>query len=144
MKQLLLILFLLLPGVAAKSAEPAPQLLVVVNEAVQLESINLDGLRRAFLGGVITVQDVRLRALRNDSDQALLDYFMQRVLFMSFSQYERQLQKRNFRDGAPTPLEASTAGELDELLASESAAVLTFVSPSQLADLKKVKVLLRL
>jgi hypothetical protein len=80
-------------------------LLLVCSDNAKLESLSHADVRKLFLGVPLIVDQVRLKPILNASDPLATDVFLQKVIFMSRRQYERQLLSRVFRLGDQRPPE---------------------------------------
>jgi hypothetical protein len=120
MRQLLLGL-LLLSTSAAHCAEREVVLVVSADSDVQqLESIEV---QRLFLGLPVLRGNHALRPVRNLSDDQLSDIFLQYVVAMSQSAYDRRILTQVLQQGRPRPLEVKTRDEVIRALASDRFAV---------------------
>jgi len=100
-----LILCLSLICVSSTAQTVQRSLLLVCSDNAKLESLSHADVRKLFLGVPLTVDQVRLKPILNASDPLATDVFLQKVIFMSRRQYERQLLSRVFRLGDQRPPE---------------------------------------
>lgn len=59
--------------------------------------------RRIYLGEPLLIDGKGLKAIRNTSDLRVEEMFLQRLMFMSRQDYERQIKARAERSGRPAP-----------------------------------------
>ncbi len=79
--------------------------------------------RRLFLGFPVNHRGQRIQPLLNFSESLLYEVFLQKVIFMSASSYERQVLARTFQQGNARPLEFTAQGPLNDALKSRPSAV---------------------
>lgn len=79
--------------------------------------------RRLFLGEVLIQNGQRVQALRNLTDPFLYEVFLQKIVFMSARNYERQLLSRVFRLGGQRPPVHEDPNQLIAALKNNPAAV---------------------
>jgi len=121
------------------AAETMPRRLVLVNssESVITEISNKE-VRKAFMAVPTFVNGVRLRPLLNESDPLVYEVFLQKVISMSKSKYERQVVSRIFRLGGSRPPVFSNVTELlADLRASPEA--ITYMWSDQFTQADGVK-----
>lgn len=74
--------------------------------------------RRLFLGFPVNQHGQRIQPLLNLSESLLYEVFLQKVIFMSASTYERQVLARTFQQGNAQPLEFTAQEPLNDALKS--------------------------
>lgn len=79
--------------------------------------------RKLFLGFPVIKNGQRIEPLLNLSDPLLYEMFLQKVIFMSASGYERRLLARTFQQGDAPPLEFSDLAGLSDALRSRPGTV---------------------
>lgn len=106
------------------------QLVLVCGPDSNITSVSNEEARRIFLGIPTTINGQRLKPLRNASDDLIAEVFLQKVVFMSRRNYERQLLSRVFRLGGTRPPEYS---DLEKLMTAilETPGALTYVWSDQ-------------
>lgn len=112
---------------ASHSAFAAERSLVLVySEQATVPALTEQEVRKLFLGEALFKDAQRVEALRNRSDPLLYEVFLQKIVFMSARNYERQLLSRVFRLGGQRP---SAYEDLDELIAAlkSNPAAVTFM-----------------
>ena len=117
---LLILLFLCL----AAPARPGPQTVVLVVRAdspvTQLDSVSV---RKLFLGLPVLVNGSLLHPLRNRSDPLLDEIFLQQVVAMSQSSYDRQMLIGVNRQLSLPPAEFTRVADLIAALSADPNAV---------------------
>ena len=87
-------------------------LLLVCSSDSTLSSLSNSDVRKVFLGIPTKIDGVWLKPLLNASDSLLTEVFLQKIIFMSNPDYERQLISRVFRSGGTRPPEYENILEL--------------------------------
>lgn len=95
--------------------------------------------RRLFLGFTVNQHGQRIQPLLNLSESLLYEVFLQKVIFMSASSYERQVLGRTFRQGKARPLEFTAQGPLNDALKSRPSAV-TFMWEKDAKNKPNIKI----
>jgi hypothetical protein len=114
-------LLLLLLGGALHAAERKVVLVVRADSPVQqLEPIEV---QKLFLGWPVARDNHALRPVRNVSDATLTDVFLQYVVAMSQSAYDRRILSQVLQHGRPRPLELEKSTQVIEALSSDRYAV---------------------
>jgi hypothetical protein len=121
-RQLLIAVVLLLGGLLGP-ARPASQTVVLVvrwdSAVTSLDSVSV---RKLFLGVPVLVNGSPLHPIRNRSDTLLDEVFLQQIVALSQSAYDRQILIGVNRQGWLRPIElTSTARVLEALYADPSA-----------------------
>jgi len=80
-------------------SDAGPTLVLVANPRVTFKTLSIGEVRRLFLGIPVSRNGERLIPLRNYSSPLLKQVFLQKIIFMSERNYERQLMHRTFRFG---------------------------------------------
>ena len=105
LRNLFLCLCLSLICISSTAQTTQRSLLLVCSDNANLESLSHADVRKLFLGVPLIVDQVRLKPILNASDPLATDVFLQKVIFMSRRQYDRQLLSRVFRLGDQRPPE---------------------------------------
>lgn len=95
------------------------QMVLVTDAATPLPALSSLELRKLFLGMSLEKQGRQLVAVNNDADALLHEVFLQKVMFMSAHDYERQLLSTMFRTGASRPPAVSDTRQLQDLLRAQ-------------------------
>lgn len=130
MKQLSCIIFiivsaLVLPAWADNYDDHA---ILVTASKPTIERFTSKELRLLYLGYPVTRDGQSYKPLINLSNKTLYQKFLQKVMFMTEDNYERQLVTRVFRHGGQTPGKYSSREILLEVLKSTNNSV-TFITP---------------
>lgn len=88
--------------------------------ATELEPLEI---RKLFLGLPVLRGNRALRAVRNESDEQLSRVFLQHVVAMSQSAYDRRILSQAMQQGRPRPLVLKSNAELIATLDSDPTAV---------------------
>lgn len=107
----LLILSLNASGARGLAAEER-QLVLVSAVSSKITPLSPIDVRRLFLGLPIIQNNARVEAVHNASDPLLTEVFLQKIIFMSAQNYERQLMERVFRSGGHRPIRHTDADKL--------------------------------
>jgi hypothetical protein len=134
------ILILLLALLTTQNLFAASNTLVLVvradSKVPDLDSITI---RKLFLGFPVFMDGSLLHPVRNRSDAAMDPIFLQEVVAMSQSAYERQILMGVNRQGWLRPAEVSSTGRALEILYSDPNAV-TFMWLKDVAHDPKLRV----
>jgi len=102
-KTMALLVCLCLAGIAAAVESSQRDLLLVCGTESTIPQLSREEVRKLFLGVPIVKDGIRLKPLRNASDELITEVFLQKTVFMSKRSYERQLLSRVFRLGGSRP-----------------------------------------
>jgi len=117
LRRFALFVLLIASGGALRAAERQVVLVVSSDSPVQqLEPIEI---QKLFLGWPVTRDNHALRPVCNTSDSALSDVFLQYVVAMSQSAYDRRILTQVLQHGRPRPLELSTSAEVLHALSTD-------------------------
>jgi hypothetical protein len=121
MRRALLTLVLLLGLLGPAVAEQRSVVLVVRADSVVTDLDSL-AVRKLFLGLPVFVKGIPLHAVRNRSDEQLDEIFLQQIVAMSQSAYDRQVLVGLNRQGSIRPPEAASVAQvLQDLYADPNA-----------------------
>jgi hypothetical protein len=95
----LLSALLLLTGVAF-SAPPTERLVLIVSAQSKVEQLDSLEVRKLFLGMTVEHNGSRLSALLNESDPVIKEVFLQNVVAMTDTTYDRRLLQLALQHGA--------------------------------------------
>ncbi len=134
-----LLLLMLLSGASFASADSQSVVLVVRADS---SVVDLDPLtvRKLFLGVPVLVNGSPLRAIRNRSDARLDEIFLQEIVAMSQSAYDRQILIGVNRQGWVRPQEVQTNSRALERVAADPNTV-TFMWQRDVARDPKLRVI---
>jgi hypothetical protein len=116
------ILAALLAGSGATFAADR-QVVLVVSADSPLQQLEPLEVQKLFLGLPVTRDGHLLRPFRNVSDAALTDVFLQYVVAMSQSAYDRRILTQVLQRGRPRPLEIDRNSDVVKELAGDRYAV---------------------
>ena len=124
----------------AHGALAADRALVLVrSEQATATALTEQEVRKLFLGEALVKQGQLMEPLRNRTDPLLYEVFLQKIVFMSARNYERQLLSRVFRLGGQRPPAYEDLDELIAALKSNPAAV-TFMWEDEARTIPGIKV----
>lgn len=124
--------FLVLLLCAAMPAFATEELVLIVAAGSKIDQLDSSAVRKLFLGLTVRREGERLRPLVNESDAQLKEIFLQNVVSMSDSTYDRHLLQLALEQGRKQP----TVYQSNALLISSVAADPTAVSYAWLRDVQ--------
>lgn len=125
----LVLALLLAPDAHATRDE---RLVLVVGRSSPVAQISSLQLHRLYLGLPVEAEGVRLRALRNLSDELMRQVFYQSIVSMSESVYDRRMLALTLQRGlSPPPVLDSTEQVFDALARDPSAVSFAWASDAQ-------------
>jgi hypothetical protein len=99
------------------------QVVLVVNATSPVQQLEPIEVQKLFLGLPVLRRERVLHPVRNVSDDQLTNIFLQYVVAMSQSAYDRRILAQVLQQGRPRPLELRTSKQVIEALASDPYAV---------------------
>jgi len=116
------LLVLLLAGAAATRAADREVVLVVSAQSAvtQLDPLEI---QKLFLGFPVLRDNHALHPVRNLSDEQLSNVFLQHIVAMSESAYDRRILTQVLQQGRPRPLEIKSPAQVVAALAADRFAV---------------------
>ncbi|HEY0749386.1 MAG TPA: hypothetical protein VGD63_21980 [Steroidobacteraceae bacterium] len=135
----LLSALLLLAGVAF-SAPPTERLVLIVSAESKVEQLDSLEVRKLFLGMTVEHNGTRLSALLNESDPVIKEVFLQNVVAMTETTYDRRLLQLALQHGALLPAVYTDNTRLLAAVVADPAAV-SFAWYRDVAQDKKIKIL---
>jgi hypothetical protein len=115
---LLLLFGMVLPAVGA-----GDRVVLIVNAAGPAAALDAIDIKRLFLGIPVERGEITLHALRNDSDERLKQVFLQYVVSMSETAYQRRLLMLALEQGRSMPPAYADGAQLLAAVAANSGAV---------------------
>ncbi|MBS1191023.1 MAG: hypothetical protein H6R10_2815 [Rhodocyclaceae bacterium] len=120
-----------LAGLAATGLSIAgPEVVLVASKRSPVGQMAVAEARNLFLGLPVGVGGQALKPVRNTADGVVTEAFMQRVMFMSAEDYERQIRTRVTRSGGSRPAAYGDLTEVTTVLQRDPLAV-TYMERSQ-------------
>ena len=116
-----LVVLSLVLAVSAPAGER--QVVLVVNAASPVKELHPIEIRKLFLGLPVQRDNRSLVPVRNSSDRQLEQVFLQDVVAMSQSAYDRRILAQTLQHGRPRPLELQSRDEVLARLYSDRFAV---------------------
>jgi hypothetical protein len=115
--------WLALLAVCASAGTAADQLVLVTGRGSPITRIEPLEVRKLFVGLSAQADGRPLRAIHNESDGTLRPYFLQHVVALSGSSYERRRLELTLQQGRQRPQEVRTLDELVQALGRDGQAV---------------------
>jgi hypothetical protein len=116
------IVLVLLLG-AATRAFAAEEVVLIVSARSSIEQLDSPLVRRLFLGLTVTQHGSRLRPVLNEADAQIKELFLQNIVSMSDSTYDRYLLRLSLQQGRTQPTVYKSESELIDAVAAEPATV---------------------
>jgi hypothetical protein len=116
---LLALFFALAASVSAAERE----VVLVVSAYSPVLALDPLEIRKIFLGLPVLRENRPLRAIRNQSDEQLSQVFLQHVVAMSQSAYDRRILAQVLQQGRPRPLELKSREQVIAALSEDPLAV---------------------
>jgi hypothetical protein len=136
---LLAVLSLLLTG-GASAAPPTEKLVLIVGAGSKVEQLDSLEVRKLFLGMTVEHNGSRLRALLNEADPMVKEVFLQNVVSMTDTTYDRRILRLALQGGALLPAVYTNTAQLLAAVEADPTAV-SFAWYRDVAQDKKIKVL---
>lgn len=140
MKRLFANLLVLLMLGGATSAATPERLVLIVSADSSVEQLDSLQLRKLFLGLTVEHNAILLRALLNEADPMIKEVFLQNVVAMTDSTYDRRLLRLAMQHGAVLPTVYTDKDKLLTALVADPNAV-SFAWYRDVAQDKRIKVL---
>jgi hypothetical protein len=99
------------------------QVVLIVSASSTVERLDSSAVRRLFLGLTVEQDGNRLRPVLNESDPQLKDIFLQNVVSMSESSYDRRVLQLSLTQGRKQPLVYRSYAQLASGVAADPEAV---------------------
>ena len=132
--------FLVLLVSAALPAFAREELVLIVSTRSDVDQLDLPLVRRLFLGLTVTQYGNRLRPVLNEADPEIKDLFLQNIVSMSDSTYDRYVLRLALLQGRTQPTVYRTNAELINAVAADPA-VVGYVWARDVARDARVKIL---
>jgi hypothetical protein len=136
---ILLLTYLVIGGPALATKLPDRVVLIVASGS-GVSILDAIDIKRLFLGIPVMVNGTKLHALRNNCDERMDLIFLQHVVAMSESVYERRLLALTLEQGRRAPLVFHDATQLITALAADRTAV-SYAWESSIRSDPRVRVL---
>lgn len=116
-------LFLVLLLGTATPAFAAEELVLIVSTGSSIDELDSTAVRKLFLGLTVQRSGRRLHPLLNESDAELKEIFLQNIVSMSDSTYDRYVLQLSLQQGHTQPLVYRSNAQLISGVAADPAAV---------------------
>jgi hypothetical protein len=117
------VLLLLLLAAATETHAVERRVVLVVSASSPVQQLEPIEVQKLFLGLPVVRDNHTLRPVLNLSDSQLSDVFLQYVVAMSQSAYDRRILTQVLQQGRPRPLELKSSAQVIDALAADRFAV---------------------
>jgi len=132
--------FLVLLLSAATPAFAAEELVLIVSTRSDVDQLDSPLVRRLFLGLTVTQHGTLLRPVLNEADPKIKDLFLQNIVSMSDSTYDRYVLRLTLLQGRTQPPVYKSSAELVNAVAGDPT-VVGYVWAKDVVHDPRVKVL---
>jgi hypothetical protein len=139
MKSIAAALLVLLLG-AATPAFGGEELVLIVGARSAVDQLDSPLIRRLFLGLTVTQHGSRLRPVLNEADPEIKELFLQNIVSMSDSTYDRYVLRMALLQGRTQPTVYRSNAEIINAVAADPA-VVGYVWARDIAHDPRVKIL---
>jgi hypothetical protein len=108
---------------AATRASAAAEVVLIVSARSSIEQLDSPLVRRLFLGLTVAQQGTRLHPVLNEADAEIKELFLQNIVSMSDSTYDRYVLRLSLLQGRTQPMVYKSESELIDAVAADPAAV---------------------
>ena len=108
---------------AASPVLAAQKLVLIVSAGSSIDQLDSTLVRRLFLGLTVTQDGIRLRPLLNESDAQINELFLQNIVSMADSTYDRYVLRLSLKQGRTQPVVYKSESELIAAVAADPSAV---------------------
>jgi hypothetical protein len=108
---------------AASPVLAAQKLVLIVSAGSSIDQLDSTLVRRLFLGLTVTQGGIRLRPLLNESDAQINELFLQNIVSMADSTYDRYVLRLSLKQGRTQPVVYKSESELIAAVAADPSAV---------------------
>lgn len=108
---------------AANRASAAAEVVLIVSARSHIEQLDSPLVRKLFLGLTVTQQGTRLRPVLNEADAEIKELFLQNIVSMSDSTYDRYVLRLSLLQGRTQPMVYKSERELIDAVAADPTAV---------------------
>ena len=114
---------LTLQGAVVHADDASRTLVLAAGGNTDIHGLTVDDVRFIFMGAPVVKNNLRLRPVLNESDPLLREVFLQKVMFVSWTHYQRRLVEESFRSGWPMPDVATDSTSLVRTLQAQPGTV---------------------
>ena len=108
---------------AATPVFAAEELVLIVSSRSDVDQLDSPLVRRLFLGLTVTMHGSRLRPVLNEADPEIKELFLQNIVSMSESTYDRYVLRLSLLQGRTKPTVYRNNAELINAVAADSTVV---------------------
>ncbi len=123
-----------------ESAAARDDIVLIVSARSPIVQLDSTQMRRLFLGMTVVLGGNRMRPLLNTSSPKLREIFLQNIVAMSESTYDRYVLRMSLQQGRVPPTVVKSSDQLMSMVASDLLAV-SFASQSDVAHDSRIRVL---
>jgi len=132
--------FLVLLLGAATTAFAGEELVLIVSARSEVEQLDSSLVRRLFLGLTVTQHGNRLHPILNEADPEIKELFLQNIISMSDSTYDRYVLRLSLLQGRTQPTVYRNNAQLINAVAADPT-VLGYVWARDVAHDPRIKIL---
>jgi hypothetical protein len=115
-------ILVLLLGAATRTLAAA-EVVLIVSVRSEVEQLDSPLVRKLFLGLTVAQHGIRLRPVLNEADAQIKELFLQNIVSMSDSTYDRYVLRLSLQQGRTQPMVYKSESELINAVAADPAAV---------------------
>jgi hypothetical protein len=108
---------------AARPAFSGEELVLIVSARSNISQLDSSSVRKLFLGLTVTQDGSRLRPALNEADPQIKELFLQNVVSMSDSTYDRYVLRLSLLQGQSQPTVYKSSSQLIDAVAADTALV---------------------
>jgi hypothetical protein len=108
---------------AARPALSGEALVLIVSARSNISQLDSSSVRKLFLGLTVTQDGIRLRPALNEADAQIKELFLQNIVSMSDSTYDRYVLRLSLLQGQSQPAVYKNTSQLIDAVAADSALV---------------------
>jgi hypothetical protein len=108
---------------ATTRALAAAEVVLIVSARSDVEQLDSPLVRKLFLGLTVTQHGIRLHPVLNEADAQIKELFLQNIVSMSDSTYDRYVLRLSLQQGRTQPMVYKSESELINAVAADPAAV---------------------
>jgi hypothetical protein len=108
---------------AARPAFSGEELVLIVSARSSITQLDSSSVRKLFLGLTVTQNSNRLRPALNEADAQIKELFLQNVVSMSDSTYDRYVLRHSLLNGQSQPTVYKSTSQLIDAVAADTTLV---------------------
>lgn len=139
----ILLILILLASMGLQAQSDLGDVVLVSAASGRIPSFSIKEIRMLFLGLPISKNEQKYTPVINITEDTLYDKFLQKIMFMSANNYDRQLVSIVFRKGGERPRKIRSKGQLITHLIDNPGTV-TFIPESDASRSGKLQIIQKL